>query len=156
MPADQAPTIETIDQLAAEYLELENQKNELCSALEAKAGELTPLVERFGSAHGKKSKLLVGARFEIMTTTSTSTAVDNAGVERIRRALARAKATTLFKKLFRKVERYELAAGSSFIMRATLPAGAPRNLRSLFSQAVRVETKPPRLSDVRERKTAAA
>ena len=150
------PTPEKIDELAREYLEIEKQREESGAALAAKAEELAPLVERFGTAHAKKSKLLVGLLYEMMTTTSSTTSVDAAGIEKLQIALKRADMAPLFKKLFRKVTRWEIAPTADVVLRGDLPKGAPKDLRSLFTQAVRIETKPARLSDVRARKSAGA
>src|SRR5213593_2300006 len=51
------------------------------------------LVEEYGSAHAKKSKLLHGIQFEIIATLGMSTSIDAAAAERFAIALRDAKQT---------------------------------------------------------------
>jgi hypothetical protein len=52
---------------------------------------------------------------------------------------------SIFCQLFLAVTNYKLAAGAATLLAGTLPEGAPRNLRMLFSRAVNVKDGPARL-----------
>jgi hypothetical protein len=105
--------------------------------------ELREQVEEFGFTPPKaeKSKRLLCTDFEFTLSSSQSTEIRDAEVERIRAACP----TRLFAQLFIAVTKYKLAGGATVLLSGRLPATAPRNLRRMFSQAVQVKDNSPRL-----------
>jgi hypothetical protein len=105
--------------------------------------ELREQVAEFGFTPLKadKSKRLLGIDFEFTLSSSQSTEIRDAEVERIRAACPH----RLFGQLFLTVTKYKLASGATTLLSGKLPATAPRNLRRLFSQAVQMTEGSPRL-----------
>jgi hypothetical protein len=105
--------------------------------------ELPAQVEEFGFSppQSEKSKRLIGAAFAFTLTTSSTTDIRDAEVERLREACE----PSIFRKLFLEVKKYKLAAGAATLLASTLPEGAPRNPRMLFSHAVHLKDGPARL-----------
>jgi len=105
--------------------------------------ELREQVEVFGFTppRAEKSKRLLGAEWEFTLSSSQSTEIRDAEVERIRTACT----TRLFAQLFIAVTKYKLASGATALLSGKLPATAPRNLRRMFSQAVQMKDGSPRL-----------
>ena len=105
--------------------------------------ELREQVAEFGFTPPKadKSKRLLGTDFEFTLSSSQSTEIRDAEVERIRAACP----SRLFAQLFIAVTKYKLASGATTLLSGKLPETAPRNLRRMFSQAVQVKDGSPRL-----------
>ena len=155
------PPPEQIDELAREYLaiqeELLKKQLELAAETEPKRKRLAELGEellelcvKFGSAHEKKSKLLVGLACEVMTTVSTSTSLDQAAVALFLRACKKAGKSATFRKIFEQVSYWRTRAEADQVAR-----GAGMLTPSLALKLMKctvTETKPPRLSAVRPRK----
>jgi hypothetical protein len=110
---------------------------------ESLRSELREQVAEFGFTPPKadKSKRLLGIDFEFTLSSSQSTEIRDAEVERIRAACP----SRLFGQLFVTVTKYKLASGATTLLSGKLPATAPRNLRRMFSQAVQMTEGSPRL-----------
>ncbi len=140
------PSVDRIDQLAEKYLALKAQADETDEEISAIKAELVPLVERFGAAHAKKSKRLAGNVYELVLSHGHSTEIVDAAVLRLKDKLNQAGASWLFRKLFRKVWRFEIAPTAEELLHApALPEKAPENLRDLYCEAVLVKPKSPTL-----------
>lgn len=105
--------------------------------------QLKDQVAEFGStpARADKSKRLMGSEFQFTLSTSSSTEIKDAEVERIRDACP----ISLFSQLFTAVTKYKLTKSATLILAGTLPEEAPRNLRMMFSRAVSITEGSPRL-----------
>jgi hypothetical protein len=105
--------------------------------------QLFEQVQEFGFTPPKaeKSKRLIGSVYTFTLSTSSSTEIRDAAVERIREACP----DSLFRKLFLTVTKFKLAADATALLAGKLPEGAPRNLRQLFSRAVVLKEGAPRL-----------
>ena len=105
--------------------------------------QLVEQVEEFGFTpqRAEKSKRLLGTNYEFTLSTSQTTEVRDAEVERIRAVCP----SRLFAQLFLAVTKYKLASGATALLAAKLPGTAPRNLRVMFSRAVQVKEDSPRL-----------
>jgi hypothetical protein len=105
--------------------------------------QLVEQVQKFGFTppRAEKSKRLLGAEFEFTLSTSQSTEVRDAEVERIRAVCP----SRIFSQLFLAVTKYKLASGATALLAGKLPETAPRNLRVMFSRAVQVKEGSPRL-----------
>jgi hypothetical protein len=125
-----------LDGIGSRLLELEAEKDRLNS-------QLKDQIEEFGSTppRAEKSKRLQGSLFQFTLSTSTSTEVRDAEVERIRDACP----AGIFSQLFIAVTKYKLAKGATMLLAGTLPEDAPRDLRRMFSRAVSVTEGSPRL-----------
>lgn len=155
------PTPAEIDEAAKEYCDLEQQIAEL----EAKTKlETQPLRERmdplreklkswgetFGGAHATKSKLLTGLAYEVMTTVSSSTSLDQAAAGVFFEACKKAGMTKIFGRLFETLTTYRPRPEADQVARQELPA----RLAVTFMRCFITKTFAPRL-DVRPRKAAA-
>jgi hypothetical protein len=78
---------------------------------------------------------LLGAAFAFTLSTSQKTEIHDAEVERLRSVCP----ANIFRRLFCAVTKYKLVAGATALLADTLPDGAPRNLRLMFSRAVQVK-----------------
>jgi len=123
------PTAAEIEEVASEMIQLKGEiELEAAAAkkiIDPKLQRLDQLktkaktwLEQFGSAHAEKSRLLHGIALEIMGTFGTSTSIDAGAVETLRLALVKAKKTRVLKKLFKCVERWELVANWTEVLRS--------------------------------------
>jgi hypothetical protein len=111
------PTPQEIDATAQEYCDLEKQIEDISADA---ANKIKPLRDRmlpigetlktwgslFGGAHAKKSKLLTGLAYEVMTTAGSSTSLDQAAAGLFLQACKKAGKSRLFKKLFETLTIY--------------------------------------------------
>jgi hypothetical protein len=158
------PKAEDVDALAKEYVDIQAELLEkqlaLATETEPKRERLAELSEKlrawcvdFGSAHEKKSKLLVGLLFEVMTTVSSSSSLDQAAVDVFLRACQKAKALRVFRKIFEHVSYWRPRPQADQVSRgAGMLTGA---LAKKLMACTIVDTKPARLIAVRPRKGAA-
>lgn len=114
---EKVPTPEEIDAKAKEYCELEAEIDEISKDAATKVKPLrdrmAPLGETlktwsslFGGAHAKKSKLLTGLVYEVMTTAGSSTSLDQAAAGLFLQVCKKAGKTRIFKKLFETLTVY--------------------------------------------------
>ena len=105
--------------------------------------QLREQVREFGSTppRAEKSKRIETLQFQFTLSTSTTTEILDAEVERIRDACPE----SLFAKLFLAVTKYKLARTAPMLLAGTLPEDAPRGLRQMFSRAVQLSEGSPRL-----------
>jgi len=105
--------------------------------------QLVDQVQAFGFTppRADKSKRLLGTDFEFTLSSSQSTEIRDAEVERIRTVCP----SRIFGQPFLAVTKYKLASGATALLAGKLPEAAPRNLRLMFSRAVQVKEGPPRL-----------
>lgn len=123
-------TAEELDAKALRLEEIEAEEEKLRS-------ELREQIDGFGFTppRSEKSKRLLGALFSFTLSSSSTTEVRDAEVERIRAVCP----ASIFRKLFLAVTKYTLATGATALLARKLPEDAPRNLRVLFSRAVQVK-----------------
>jgi len=158
-----APTPARVDELAIEHNALESKIEEIQKAAKEEAkepsekltkliAELKALVESFGSAHEKKSKLLSGLEWEMMLTHSSSVGIDNAAVERFWAWAKKERAKkAIVESLFVSVKRWELTPNATVLIQApNIPLAAKR----LFSACLNITPNSPRFK-VRPRKKEA-
>jgi len=157
---------ESLDRLAAEYLsieqELEQERLALTERMKAKSERLAELEKEFievcnafGSPHEKKSRLLSGLEFEIMTTISSSTSLDQAAVGAFEAQCVKAQSIRIFRALFEKVSTYRSRHDADGVLRRSSAALSP-SLAKGYLRCVLTKTNPPRLSAVRPRKKESA
>jgi hypothetical protein len=153
------PTPEQIDALAEEYLALEKIAEEAKEAAkiaakpcQEKADELKALVLEYGQIHAKKSKLLVGVHFELMSTSGTTTETDQAMVEKLRLAMSKKSLGGWFKKMFEEVTEYRKRPSASEVIRS---GKLPPTIIAIFARCFVEKEKNPSL-DVRPRKVESA
>jgi hypothetical protein len=105
--------------------------------------QLEEQIQEFGSTppRAEKSKRIETTQYKFTLSTSTTTEIFDAEVERIRDACP----SSLFEQLFVTVKKYKLAKAATMLLAGTLPENAPRNLRQMFSKAVMVSEGSPRL-----------
>jgi hypothetical protein len=105
--------------------------------------KVTEQIQEYGFTppRADKSKRLQAVQFQFTLSSSSSTEIRDSEVERIREACP----DGLFAKLFTTVTKYKLAKDATYVLAGTLPEGAPRNLRMMFSRAVQVTEGSPRL-----------
>jgi hypothetical protein len=125
-----------LDKIGLRLTEIEEEDERL-------RGQLKEQIQEFGFSppQSEKSKRLEGSDFRFTLSTSSSTEIRDAEVERIRDACP----DSLFRKLFISVTKYKLAGGATTLLAGILPEEAPRNLRQLFSKAVIVSDGAARL-----------
>ena len=123
-------TAEEFDAKAVRLEEIQAEAGALRSALREQ-------VDAFGFTppRSEKSKRLLGAAFAFTLSTSQTTEIHDAEVERLRSVCP----ANIFRRLFCAVTKYKLVAGATALLADTLPDGAPRNLRLMFSRAVQVK-----------------
>lgn len=143
------PSPEQIDALCVEYneaeLDVEAFEDTLKIGREALAGLKQPLIDlvnKFGGAHGKKSKLLHGIEWELMGTFGTSNVTDPGAVDRLRTVLVESKRTRLLKRLFEMVPRWNL---KSTARAEILKPGVDEDVRALFAVCEVTTASTPKL-----------
>jgi hypothetical protein len=168
MPDKQEPLVPApakIDELAREYLEIEEAlvKKQLALADETapQRARLKVLGEQlladcvaFGSPHEKKSKLLTGLLFEVMTSVSTSTSIDSAAVNVFMKACKKAKQSKLFAQIFEEVKSWRIRPEADTVTRDNKKISAALLVKLM--KCTISDTKPARLAAVRPRKNASA
>ena len=129
-------SVAELDKIGLRLTEIEEEDERL-------RGQLKEQIQEFGFSppRSDKSKRIEGTAFRFTLSSSTSTEIRDAEVERIRDVCP----DSLFQKLFIRVTRYKLASGATALLAGILPEEAPRNLRQLFSKAVIVSDGTPRL-----------
>jgi hypothetical protein len=150
------PKPEEIDELAEKY---ERARTDFLQATLAMAEANKPigplkeqilaLIEKFGSVHAEKSKILRGLIWEAMGTWGQSQSLDHAAVETFRLALVKAKQSRLLKKIFVAETRWKLAPEASAIVKSTKLA--PK-LLALFAQCSVTAAIAPRLKVEKQKK----
>jgi len=142
------PTPEFIDELARRYVDSKVKVSEaqaLTSKLEAEAVEL---VTKWGivPAHAEKSRRLAGRMAELTVTKSDSLVVNCERVETLREALEANGRPEFFKRLFAKVEKYEIVDGAeSALKEEALPKRLAEKVLNLFGRCINVKAKKPSL-----------
>lgn len=172
-PAKAAPIAETaeppkqlkpeaLDALAAEYLALDKEVEDEVAALKKKLEPKTDRMEElrpkflaqcvaYGSPHEKKSKLLSGLDYEVMTTQSSSSSLDQAAIGTFRERCERLDRVTLFDELFEQVSEYRSRPGSAEVVRRSVGDLMTGRLAIAFLKCTIVKNNPPRLAAVRPR-----
>jgi hypothetical protein len=159
------PRPEQVDELAKEYiaiqedllqkqLALTKETETARTRLEELGKQLLAWCVDFGSAHEKKSKLLVGLGFEVMTSVSTSTSLDQAAVGLFMKACKAAGKTPVFKKIFEQISYWRARPEADQVARGSdvlTPALMVKLMKCTLST-----TSPPRLAKVRPRKGSEA
>lgn len=155
------PPVADLDALAKEYVDLQADllDKQLALAketegqrkrLEELGAKLLAWCVEFGSAYEKKSKLLTGLAFEVMTTVSASSSLDQAAVEVFYRACQKAKALPVFRRIFEQVSFWRPRPEADQVARGQkLLTGT---LAKKLMACTITDTKPPRLAAVRPRK----
>lgn len=154
------PAPAEIDELAKEHCELEEQiagiRLEAEKEIKPLKDRLAPIADRlkawsesFGGAHATKSRLLTGLAFEVMTTVSSSTSLDQAGAGVFLEACKKAGQTRIFNKLFETLTVYRTLPTADQVARAELPARLAVAFMRCFitkSNAPRMEVRPRKVS----------
>jgi hypothetical protein len=154
------PTPAEIDAKAKEYCDLEEQieniSKEAAEKMKPLRDRMTPLATElrkwgmeFGGVHAKKSKLLTGLVYEVMTTTGSSTSLDQAVAALFAQACKKVGQSRLFKELFETLTVYRARPEADEIARTKL---TPR-LALAFTRCFITKTYETRL-EVRPRKKA--
>jgi hypothetical protein len=125
-----------LDVIGLRLAELDEEKERLQDQLRAQ-------IQEFGSTPPKaeKSKRIQTLQFQFTLSSSSTTEVFDAEVERIKAVCPE----TLFEKLFIAVTKYKLARTAPMLLAGKLPPDAPLGLRRMFSRAVQVCEGSPRL-----------
>jgi hypothetical protein len=155
------PTPELVDDVAKQYIAIQEEllqkqlaltkETETARArLEELSKQLLAWCVDFGSAHEKKSKLLVGLGFEVMTTVSASSSLDQAAVDLFMKACKAAGKTRVFGKIFERISYWRTRPEADQIARGT-GVLTPALMVKLVKCSV-VTTSAPRLAKVRPRK----
>jgi hypothetical protein len=149
------PTPEQIDALAEEYKRLEKVWAEAKDAATEAAkpcdlqGELlTKLVAEFGQAHAAKSKIVIGIRYEIMSTTGVTSSLDQSMIQRFKAAMLKLKLGRIFQKMFTEVIEYRKLAEASLWIRSDK---IPDKVQALYAKCILEKPRSPSLT-VRLRK----
>jgi hypothetical protein len=116
---------------------------EIAQEEEELRAKVTEQIQEFGFTppRADKSKRLQAQAFQFTLSSSSTTEIRDAEVERIRDTCP----DGLFAQLFVTVTKYKLTKSATTLLAGTLPEGAPRNLRMMFSRAVQVVEGSPRL-----------
>lgn len=116
---------------------------EIAAEEEKIRAQIKEQIEAFGSIppRAEKSRRLEAEEFRFTLSSSSRTEIRDADVLRIKEACP----APLFSQLFVEVTKYKLAKSATMLLAAKLPEGAPRNLRTMFSQAVQIVEDSPRL-----------
>lgn len=122
--------------------------------------DLIDLVLRKGCvpARAAKTLALAGVLYEARVSRPVEITVDTQVANEMRILFRKSGTMRLLNKLFRRVETFVLADGADdFLAQRKLPAGVPKNIRTLFARALRIRALSPQL-EVRkiERKEKAA
>jgi hypothetical protein len=143
---------QTVDQLAKDFLSLKLKQEALDEEIHLAKERLLLMVKQYGAVPAKadKSKRVIGELYEVTATYGTSTSVDTRAAEQlmlvmIEAGMKKEQASALFESLFTFQPKYALASTALKAI-CKLPKGAPRNLRALFNNAVKVTEKSPTLS----------
>jgi hypothetical protein len=158
--AARQPSLAEIDAYAEEYLDLEKQIGEISAESQKKIEPLRarmfPLAEQlknwcalFGGAHAKKSKLLTGLAYEVMTTAGSSTSLDQAAAGLFLEACKKAGKTRIFKKLFEVLTVYRSTPAADQVARTELDPKLALSFTRCFittPHATRMEARPRKKS----------
>lgn len=154
-----APSRNRIDELSQEYLALKDRRAKadlevraIAREIEAKGALLLDLVERHGSAHAEKSKLLHGVGFEVMATFGQVVSIDGAAVEAFRAAAGDELKPAQFRQVFEQAISYRLLSSAAEFIRTNKLS---RKLKALYAACQVVKDKSPTLT-VREKNPAKA
>jgi hypothetical protein len=143
------PTAAQIDELAAEYKELQNDAAKAKSTADAfRDDELMPLVRKFGHVpeRAKKSRRLEGVEYALTLSTPRTISVSATGVLKLRAALVKNKCAFLFRKLFTREEQFSVADGASELVKeGGWPPSTPSNIKSLFYGCLDIKNGNPSL-----------
>jgi hypothetical protein len=147
------PTGKRIDELIAQYAELQQQAME--ASTEAKAKQsladasksiVVALVEEFGVRHAEKSKRLTGLRNSATTTTATRVKVDDAAVDKFRETLTKSEMPELSGEFFSERVTYQLVASPQEVLkRLDLKAALRRKFAALLGLCFQMTTNAPSL-----------
>lgn len=129
MTAILPPSPAEVESVAQEMISLKGKLSEIYTDAELEAhhysvrlDELKALaidwIQKFGSAHAEKSKLLHGVLYEIMGTFGMSTSIDAAAVEAFRIGLVKAGQAKLLRRIFSKTVRFDLKADYAQIIQS--------------------------------------
>lgn len=157
---EKLPTPQEIDEAAKQYCDLEKQIDDVWVEAKKKIEPLNDCLaplgeklkawgEKFGGAHATKSKLLTGLAYEVMTTVSSSTSLDQAVVGSFLEACKKAGQSRIFRKLFDTLTVYRSKPGADQVARADLaPRLAVAFMRCFITKtnATRMEVRPRKLS----------
>jgi hypothetical protein len=144
-----APTASEIDALAGLYDDAKKNVAKATEMMDTYGDQLIAMTREHGVTppRAEKSLRLEGDEWEVTVSEGQSVSVKKAAVAKIFTALKRKGLhLTFFRKLFKEEKTYKLAKGAQELMSKTLPEGAPSNLRKLFTAAVQIKDKAPRLS----------
>jgi hypothetical protein len=150
------PTPAEIDAKAKEYCDLETQIEQISADAAKKMkplrDRLTPLGTQlrqwgadFGGAHAKKSKLLTGLVYEVMTTAGSSTSLDQAAAVLFSQACKKVGQTRIFKDLFETLTVYRSRPDADQVARTKLTSGLALAFARCFvtkSFETRLEVRP--------------
>ena len=153
---------EALDTLAAEYLglqkEIEDEVTALTLKLKPKAERLEELRPKFlaqcvahGSPYEKKSKLLSGLEYEVMTTESSSSSLDQPAIGRFREGCEKMERLSVFEEIFEKVSEYRKRPAADEVVRRTTGEKLTPTLALLYLKCTIVKNSPARLAAVRPR-----
>lgn len=140
------------DALADEYLRKQAALGIAESELKAVRDLIEERVRKEGMypPRATKTRVCYGEEFELRLTERTEVSVNVPAAMRLRAACYARGCGRLFRKLFRPVMKLELAGGAHEVLAGELPKKAPKNLRSLFALAVKVDDVTPSV-EVRRR-----
>lgn len=129
----------TIDDHAADYLELKRNLTDATTMLEDKKAELIKLCEKSGTvpAGAEKSLRLEGDKYEITVSFGQSTSIDPDAVEKLKGEVT----PSVFKKLFRSKLTYLIAPTAQAALDSL-----PKPIRALFGKVQITKPKAPSLS----------
>lgn len=121
-----APKPADVDEFALAFHALEKKLIEAKAAVKAAEEPIEPLklelidlVRKFGGAHEKKSKLLLGVLWEMMGTFGSTSTIDSNAVERLRLDLEKKKQSDLFSALFVPDNRWTFQAETAMTLLKT-------------------------------------
>jgi hypothetical protein len=125
-----------LDKIGLRLAEIEEEDERL-------RGDLKLQIAEYGFAppRSEKSKRLETLKYKFTLSTSSSTEIRDAEVERIRANCPK----FIFEKLFLEITKFKLSSGATALLAGTLPEEAPRNLRQMFARAVVVSEGSTRL-----------
>ena len=140
----------SVDQHAEAYLTLKAHHEASGEALELKKAELLKLVNKTGEipAGADKSLRLEGDEYVITASYGHSSSIDNDVVGKIRTALAENRTPSLFGKLFKVRESYQVSPVAMAIVESL-----PKPVQKLFALVMKTKPRDPSLK-VEPRKKA--
>jgi hypothetical protein len=142
-------TNQEIDALASLYDDAKRNVAIATVKMDLLGDELIEMTKLHGTTppRAEKSLRIEGDEWEVTVSEGQSVSVKKAVVSKIFAALKRKGLhLTFFRDLFTEEKTYKLAKGAQELMSKPLPAGAPSNLRKLFTEAVQIKDKAPRLT----------